>query len=485
MVSRPANRILLPIIFGAALVASPPKPVRADPVWGPAERAAVGSGLSSPAAARGSDGRIHVVWKEPWTEPGMTTTRIRYREHDGSSWAEPIHLSATWPNSVSPRVAADEAGQPHAVWLERGQSSSKFLVRYSVRWSGEGWSIPVRVSATERVSIDGRPRIALLPGGEAVVVWCDDDSMGNSEVFWNRCSGGIWLGTAPLSGLDAYHSNGMDLAVVPGGRLAAIWMDRRAAGYQKVIRFYDGKGWGPFLEVGSPSWTEDPRLVADPLSIHIFVPERSGIGVLSGRILENRVVWDAESILPTSLPTPSFDAVPIEGGILVAYGDVAGGDSFIFTRKYGGDPLVFDGIPLLAGSTPKSSSEIALASDPFGSPSVVWTDCPDGGDASILVAALEDMPTHPFLRGDIDGLGLDVADALLVLGYLYEGGSSACLDAVDADDGGFVDLGDAIYILSHLFLDGPPPPSPVSSCGKDVTPDGLSCESSPCPGPRS
>ncbi|MGE3166502.1 MAG: hypothetical protein AB7O52_16500 [Planctomycetota bacterium] len=49
----------------------------------------------------------------------------------------------------------------------------------------------------------------------------------------------------------------------------------------------------------------------------------------------------------------------------------------------------------------------------------------------------------------------------------------ACADAADADDGGTLNIADAIWILNFLFASGPPPASPHPLCGVDPTPDGL------------
>ena len=52
----------------------------------------------------------------------------------------------------------------------------------------------------------------------------------------------------------------------------------------------------------------------------------------------------------------------------------------------------------------------------------------------------------------------------------------SCLDSVDANDSGQVDLSDPIYLLIHLFADGGAPPEPHLACGADATADVLGCE---------
>ncbi len=49
--------------------------------------------------------------------------------------------------------------------------------------------------------------------------------------------------------------------------------------------------------------------------------------------------------------------------------------------------------------------------------------------------------------------------------------------AMDGNDDGAVDIGDAIGILAYLFAGGTPPAAPYPGCGTDPTEDTLTCES--------
>lgn len=85
---------------------------------------------------------------------------------------------------------------------------------------------------------------------------------------------------------------------------------------------------------------------------------------------------------------------------------------------------------------------------------------------------------HPvsFVRGDTNGDGLiNIADAVVALGYLFQGAAVNCRDALDANDDGALDISDPIYHLAYQFSGGLPPPPPFgvfpTSCGLDPTPD--------------
>ncbi|MBN1422395.1 MAG: hypothetical protein JXP34_26705 [Planctomycetes bacterium] len=81
-----------------------------------------------------------------------------------------------------------------------------------------------------------------------------------------------------------------------------------------------------------------------------------------------------------------------------------------------------------------------------------------------------------FTRTDANADGRhDVGDAIYLLSHLFASGPPLpCDDAGDANDDGRLDLGDAIAILNHLF-GGPPLPRPPEVCGADPDGDDLDC----------
>jgi hypothetical protein len=82
-----------------------------------------------------------------------------------------------------------------------------------------------------------------------------------------------------------------------------------------------------------------------------------------------------------------------------------------------------------------------------------------------------------FVRGDSNGsFEVDISDPVFLLSHLFLGGPPpSCADAADADDNGELDVTDAIYVLSHLFLGGKALPPPAGILGPDPTTDDLAC----------
>ncbi|MBI4604090.1 MAG: hypothetical protein HY721_19205 [Planctomycetes bacterium] len=90
---------------------------------------------------------------------------------------------------------------------------------------------------------------------------------------------------------------------------------------------------------------------------------------------------------------------------------------------------------------------------------------------------IEAVPGAAFHRGDSNGDGaLDIADAIFVFSFLFLGGPGpSCLEAAEANNDGALDISDGISLLGFLFLGSPPPVvpgPPPAPCGADPDPPG-------------
>lgn len=89
------------------------------------------------------------------------------------------------------------------------------------------------------------------------------------------------------------------------------------------------------------------------------------------------------------------------------------------------------------------------------------------------------VPCTRFIRGDIDANGgLNIADAVRILSFLFDGGAEVgCRDSADANGNASVDISDAVFALNFLFSDGLAPPAPFPDCGNPPVESGLGCAS--------
>jgi hypothetical protein len=104
-----------------------------------------------------------------------------------------------------------------------------------------------------------------------------------------------------------------------------------------------------------------------------------------------------------------------------------------------------------------------------------------GADAAYLYlnGSMRIVPdVSVFVRGDSnDDRAVNLGDAIFTLSNIYLGGDApACRDASDANDDGAIDITDPIHVLGFLFLGGTRIPPPFPSCGIDDGREGPGCD---------
>lgn len=155
---------------------------------------------------------------------------------------------------------------------------------------------------------------------------------------------------------------------------------------------------------------------------------------------------------------------------------------------------VWAGQPVVVSSLLSGKSRLPVTVTPDGAALLVWEDeridAADVfgqrvGDDGVLGPAPMGVS---FIRGYCNGDGsFNIADAVLLLAYLFPNGPVPqldCLDACDCNDDGSLNIADAVCFLGALFgQPATPPVSPHPDCGSDPTDsDPLDCATfSSCP----
>ncbi len=82
-----------------------------------------------------------------------------------------------------------------------------------------------------------------------------------------------------------------------------------------------------------------------------------------------------------------------------------------------------------------------------------------------------------FIRGDANqDKGVDIGDAIFTLTYVFLGTEAPhCKDAADVNNDSRIDISDPIFLLQYLFRGGPQPSSPYPAPGVDPDQDPLGC----------
>ncbi|MEE3052221.1 MAG: dockerin type I repeat-containing protein [Planctomycetota bacterium] len=85
-----------------------------------------------------------------------------------------------------------------------------------------------------------------------------------------------------------------------------------------------------------------------------------------------------------------------------------------------------------------------------------------------------------FIRGDAnDDAQVNLTDAVFILSHLFMGEDTPpCLAAADSTGNRALDLSDSVFLLNYLFIGGDAPPAPFPGCGAlEMAEDDLPCES--------
>jgi len=87
-----------------------------------------------------------------------------------------------------------------------------------------------------------------------------------------------------------------------------------------------------------------------------------------------------------------------------------------------------------------------------------------------------------FIRGDLDGsISINLADVIQLFLYVFDGVGGDCLDSLDVNDDGVIDIADGVFELNYIFEAGVAPAAPFPACASDGTIDLLDCALTTCP----
>jgi len=184
-----------------------------------------------PAVAVDSSGSVHVVWYDDM--PGNREIYYRKSTNGGSSWVTTQRI--TWNNghSLSPDIAVDPSGNPHAVWHDSTPGNYEIFYRKSAN-GGSTWMTIQRISWNNAYSLC--PAIAVDSSGNVHVVWYDS-TPGNFTVYFRKSPnwGSTWMTTQRITWDNAF-SGYPDIAVDSSGNVHMVWYGDKPGNYEIYYR---------------------------------------------------------------------------------------------------------------------------------------------------------------------------------------------------------------------------------------------------------
>jgi len=303
-----------------------------------------------PQVAVDPTGRAVVAWAGP---EGI---HARVRSVDGTLGPDQT-LSTTRGVFPPARVGMDQSGNAIVVWKESDGSNSGIQARVITASGGLG--SPQTLSAAGRNAWE--PQVAVGAGGNAVVVWQQDD--GANWRIWVRAMTTTGTLGVPLilSALDGYHE-APHVALGPGGSAVVVWDRVEATGRIEARAISASGELGPIEVVSAPGdEAETPLVAVDPEGDALLVWDASGGSKIRTRSASGTL--GAVESLPTSGVSPGIAEMAFDGNGNAAV--LVIGETIRVIRLLKVRTLSASGRDVLAPS---------VAMDPDGNGIVAWQD---------------------------------------------------------------------------------------------------------------
>jgi PKD domain len=200
-------------VIGAAGSMLAAAPASAESTWlAPAPLSAPGGDAETPQVSVNAQGDAVAVWQR------SGVIEASGRPAGSSAWQAPVTLSQTGHASV-PQVGLDAQGDAVAVWLSF--DGAKYSVQAATRQGLSGaWQPPTQLESLG-ISEPPGPKLAMDPGGDAVVAWAREEKVIETA---SRPAGGSFHSETPLS-ITAAAQHPAVVAIDAAGDATAVWED--------------------------------------------------------------------------------------------------------------------------------------------------------------------------------------------------------------------------------------------------------------------
>lgn len=426
---------------------------------------------------------------------GVPAGKVYLFQRQPVSWGEVAQLSASDASSYSwfgDQVALEGSRLAVAAKGDDEGGSDAGAV-YIFEDDGLSWQQTAKIVPDDIQSTDSFGSSVDLCGERLVVgaISTDDGAPGTGSAYVFELTGGAWLQTAELHASDGDFADHFGSAVACDGDrivVGAVHDDPLGSAYvfdlvggvwEETVKLEPTDATGP-AHLGAALDLEGDRLVvggpydytsAERAGATWVFEHTPGGWVQTQRLLASDAVAFAE--LGTDVWLDG-ERLAIGAPYRVESGEDLAGAVYLFEHDGSGFVEVAKMVLAEPALEDRLGRSIAIAGDEV----LAGTDHRDAAAAE--AGAVYAFALTGFQRGDANGDGaIDVGDAVFALSALFVPGSPApaCADAMDFNDDGFLDVGDPITILSALFVPGAPSLPPPAPCALDPTPDGLDCGS--------
>jgi hypothetical protein len=292
-----------------------------------------------------------------------------------ASWGPSRWASADeWSAADWPGVAVDRDGNALLVWpaFDERVPGAYFQIQARAR-SRSGRLGPI-LNLSELGPAPAWPEVAVDDDGDGIVAWQQHDTRTNWRIAARRVGRRGGLGPILMLSPEGAIGNLPRVAVAPGGRAVVAWTEYRDGTSRTVARRVSARGAvGPPLDLGKGS-VEPPAITMD----------RRGVATVAwtdmARVVARRITSRAVSaprVIASATPSASglalvHAAADRDGDVVVGFRSGSGARPRLWMRRWRRSGALGR---RLAVSPPRQSAglHLALATDAGGDGAIVWT----------------------------------------------------------------------------------------------------------------
>ncbi len=203
--------------------------------------------VSRPVLAVDSTGDLHCVWQRSGYS-AVPNSEIWYRKRTAGNWGAAMNVSNTYGSSEYPTLAIGADDNIHVFWKDSGENiSNPKMVLYRKYTVASGWDAGyTNVSNTtgNGSSATMDPCAIVDSMNDVHLVW-KDYQPGNREIFYKKCTDGVWDATPLNLSVTAEASDTPTIGVDDDDNLTVAWAEKTDGIHFEVL----------FLEYSSTSGT--------------------------------------------------------------------------------------------------------------------------------------------------------------------------------------------------------------------------------------
>ncbi len=180
-----------------------------------------------------AEGKVYVVWQD--LRDGWNAIYFARSDDAGETFGRNVRVNGSYRpfiHEYNPSIAVDKAGRIYVAWQDTGRDGGDIYIAISTD-GGKSFGSPIRVDdATESLTTQSSPRVAVTPSGETLYVLWRDARYGGQDLFIAATHPSKGYGFSPAvmvndqAGAPCEQSVG-DLVADPSGDALVTWHDAR------------------------------------------------------------------------------------------------------------------------------------------------------------------------------------------------------------------------------------------------------------------